>query len=496
MSNTSKIIFGEWLPDLGPTNNPGVLDAFNVFPHSSGYRPVKSLRNANSLSVATTITASQVFGGAAFLNDNGNPYIFIGTTGKIWGVSISVNPRVAVDLGNASISNAAVAYQTFARYGSLVIWTNKQTPPQKSTLTTSATTFAALGGTPPTAQFVAVVRDFVVFANTTTSSFLLQWSALGNPEDYVASAATQSDSQLVSGEGPIIGLVGGEYGIIFFADGSIYRMTYIGAPVIFQFDKIVSGVNTMSAQVGAPANIAPRLGYTYARLGDAVYFLLQGGLAVIYGGQQFRDLSIEKNSAYLKKILVTQGIGATSLGIDPSSGRIHWGLRGVASSTHTIDIVMVYNYNYDKFTRISTDAAFIINGIASTQVSDVFYVRASSGGQLAYHNPFPTVAAFVQDSFIETADIEHIPGQRAFVNAARPIVNHLGTTGTPMLQVGTRERQNVSISYSTTVTVNAQGETPQRAAGRFHRYKLPMSISASWSYIMGVEVDFEPDGDR
>lgn len=65
----------------------------------------------------------------------------------------------------------------------------------------------------------------------------MQWSALGDESSWTASATTQADFQDIPDGGSVVGLSGGEFGLVFL-DRSIHRMAYVGTPLIFQFDNI------------------------------------------------------------------------------------------------------------------------------------------------------------------------------------------------------------------------------------------------------------------
>ena len=88
--------------------------------------------------------------------------------------------------------------------------------PQKFGLGTSSA-FADLGGTPPKADFIAVVRDFVWLANVDTGSgrvpYQCYWSGFNDPTSWTA-GVNQSDFQNLPDSVAITGLVGGEYATI------------------------------------------------------------------------------------------------------------------------------------------------------------------------------------------------------------------------------------------------------------------------------------------
>ncbi len=93
-------------------------------------------------------------------------------------------------------------------------------------------TIQDLASDAPQARYVTVVRDFVVSGYINSSTVYpnrVQWSALGDESSWANSATTQADFQDIPDGGSVVGLTGGEYGLVFM-DRSIHRMSYIGSP--------------------------------------------------------------------------------------------------------------------------------------------------------------------------------------------------------------------------------------------------------------------------
>jgi hypothetical protein len=148
--------------------------------------------------------------------------------------------------GNYSV--AEEDFWEFAQWGERVLATNFVNDIQA--ITAGASNFATLAGTPPKARHMAVVRDFLVLGNVTDYSTgasvanRVHWSGFNNIETYEPAAATQADYQDLQGSGGHVQkVVGGEYGIIF-QERSIWRMTYVGSPLVFQFDEVERGRGT------------------------------------------------------------------------------------------------------------------------------------------------------------------------------------------------------------------------------------------------------------
>ena len=107
---------------------------------------------------------------------------------------------------------------------------------------------------------------------------------INNAETWTPSQATQADFQDLPDGGYVMGLVGGEYGVVF-QERSIKRMTYVGVPLVFQFDEVARGI-------GTPAE------GSVARYEDMAFFLSDEGFYVLSGAQQLRGIGQNKIDRY------------------------------------------------------------------------------------------------------------------------------------------------------------------------------------------------------
>ena len=92
------------------------------------------------------------------------------------------------------------------------------------------------------AKYLAVIRDFVVSGYTTESSTVynqrVKWSGLNDSSTWTPSQTTQSGFQdIVGTHGSVQAIVGGESFGIVFMERAIFRMDYVGTPLIFQFSE-------------------------------------------------------------------------------------------------------------------------------------------------------------------------------------------------------------------------------------------------------------------
>lgn len=275
------IPFGEWLPDLPDFQNPGATVATNVIPNFASYRPFKD--SATIDKTGGVPPASTVLGATHVNIDSTSGAVHAGTAAKLHRYDYGSSANAWADVTRTTVGDYTATTWRFAQFGKRIIAVNGSDVAQ-SYVEGSSTDYAALAGSPPSApRTIAVVRDFLQMA---PASNVLTWCAQNDPTDWTPSATTQADSQEIPEGGIIMGQVGGQYGTIFM-ESAIYRQTYIGSPIIFQFDKI--SANTGLLHDG-----------TIATHDDMIFFWSGEALLMLVGGQQIIPIGRGKVDKFLR----------------------------------------------------------------------------------------------------------------------------------------------------------------------------------------------------
>ena len=154
------IEYGEWAPDLPDPFQPGLTKAQNVIALDRGYTYIRNQETASSNGLDARLRG-------AITTQNGSTIIdFLGNASKLY--SHSTHTGALSDVSKVGGYSTSLWWD-FAQYGKYVIAVNGGTSgadnPQVWELGTSSA-FADLGGSPPKAETIAVVRDFVVMGHT------------------------------------------------------------------------------------------------------------------------------------------------------------------------------------------------------------------------------------------------------------------------------------------------------------------------------------------
>jgi hypothetical protein len=335
VKNTATLPFLDWTPDLAPIEAAGLFDILNVYPIGNGYAPMKSI------GLFTDALIARCQGAFAAKDDSANAANFAGDATSLY--------RLGDDNGWNDVTRTATAYATgidefwsFSQFGSNIVAVNGSDEPQKYVIGTS-TEFEALGGNPPTARYVTVVRDFVLLGNLSSGAAKVHWSAFNNSEGWTV-GTDQSDEQTFPDGGWVQGVVGGEVGYVI-QERSIRRLTYVGGDIIFQIDEVEKLRGTR-----APKSIV-QVGGTFFYLGqDGFYWFTGEGSKPIGAEKVDRFFYRTVDQGYLYRV-----VGAA----DPARRVVVWAFPSTGTVDGTPDSIIGYRWDIDRWFLISATVDYI-----------------------------------------------------------------------------------------------------------------------------------------
>lgn len=480
---TRFIPFGEWLPDLPNYQNPGILDCDNVFPDAASYR---SVPNLSAFSVNALVNRCQ--GAIVATDGNGNTYNFAGDRSALYMMvsATFVDVTRAVASGGAYASATSAGWE-FAQFGNRLLAVNAHlgatsgtgTIIQQISLSTGVTAFQNLG---PALRAVTIstVRDFVVIGNIVQDDSAsgvyaqrVRWSAINNPDSWTADPATLADAQdLVGDGGPVYKIVGGEYGVIFQRH-AIWRMTFVGSPLVFQFDNVQRNIGL----------VTPKAAASYQNLvfflADDGFYVFDGSSVVPIGRGRIDDTFFaEVNMAQLSRINAV---------IHPTNKIVMWAYPTDANTEP--NRILAYNWAFNRWSRIT-----VTTELLAQQISAAGAVTLAA---FATTHAMQRFAGSSMAATIVTGEMQLFPDMRATVHEIRPMVLS-GASRSPGAQVavGRRTVFTQDSSFTTAVSPNATGFAPVRVSGRYFSFKITTVNNGSFTHLQGVEVLAVPEGVR
>ena len=473
---SNRVTFGEWLPD-----QPGVIGALtnarNVYPRLTGYGPFPSEASysGNASETLNSIVAAR--------STAGTTQVFAGGNSKLFKVNATT-----LELDNVS----ATTYSTttkwrYTQFGNALIAANGANTLQVYDLTTTGN-FATLSSAAPKAKYVTVVRDFVVSASTTANPFRVQWSGINDETVWTTTSTSQSDFQDIPDGGNIQGITGGEFGLVLM-ERSIVRMSYVGTPLIFQFDNIARNLGCYE-----PNSIVQWQGITYFLADDGFYSC---------NGQQIVPIGAEKVNRTFFDDLEESLFESISTAVDPTRNLIMWCYPSVSTGYR----ILVYHVSTQKWSYATTT----VNGIAtsatlsatmesldsySTSIDALessLDARIWMGGKVnlvGYQNSkIVTFTGQAKTATIETSDLE-TSNNKSMITLARPLVDN----GSGSVAIASRQLLSETPVFGSYRAADSEGRIGIRSLGRFHR--LSLQPSGEWTSAIGIDVEMQSAGMR
>lgn len=477
---TQRIVFGEWMPDQ-PSIAGALTSAKNCVSQAVGYGPMPSPVDFSG-SAAENLTSIY-----ATKKPDGVTNLFAAGKTKVY----SVNGIGQLTNINSGYTTGADDIVRFTQFGSVVLSVNNSEKMQAFTLG-SSTSFADVSADAPIAKFITVVRDFVVVANTLEGTdqknYRVRWSGINDETAWTASAVNQSDYQDIPDGGRIMGIRGGEFGLVLMERG-IHRMSYVGTPFVFQFDNISRGKGCMVS-----GSIAQLQGLTFFLSDDGFYMC---------DGQQIVSIGGEKVDRWFLSDVDYMAFNKMSAAVDPIRRLVIWNYQSVGGSMKMI----IYNFSTKKWSYSDQGVSYISDASTATVTLEDLDTLSSSIDSLASSldsilfaggkfflggTRSSKVITFTGESMeaeLETGDIE--AGGQSLISLARPQVDK----GTGSVAISSRQLLSDTVTYGSLANADSDNRISLRSSGKYHRIKFVPS-GTQWKSAVAVDIDVIPQGVR
>jgi hypothetical protein len=473
----ASIVYKEWLPDQPELGNPGLLVATNTWPTEGGYVPHRPL-DASGATLPAMSSGNGVFSGST--KASSIVYAF----GSNLNYYTSVFGTSAFTARGASVTGSSS--KMFAQFDDLVIAVGQPAPPEKHTAG-SASNFSTLAtsGTAPSANVIGIINRFVVVGDIQSgftlsvgalqSPNVIQWSAIDQPTNWptpnsATAIATQSGEQeLYVQHGAVTGIFGGDQHGVVLQKGAVTRMTYVGPPVVFQFDIIDKTQGQWLEGSGLQA-------------GSRTYFVSRKGFCRT-DGVGVENIGLGKVDRFFWDSFYSSG--PFSAGYDQLRGIVHFAYSNV-TATSTCNSILSFHENTGSWAY-------------SSQVMREFITPNSgfaSGATLMAFNMAGTVGKFqatAGSAIFETGEFELNEAGRTFIDGVKPNVESSGTAPSMTVRVGYRDSLGTAPTYTSALTPYTRtGVANMRVDAKYLR--LETTITGNFEKATGVEFDAEPAG--
>jgi hypothetical protein len=267
-------------------------------------------------------------------------------------------------------------------------------------------------------------------------------------------------------------------------------MSYIGSPLVFQFDNISRNLGCYEA------NSIIQYGGTAFFLGDDGFYACDGQNVIPIGSEKVNRFffdNVDEGTLYLM-----------SAAADPIKKLIIWAYA--SNSSATPDSLLIYNYQTQKWSSGTTS----VDRIASTSTPAVtlegmdtygtletiltsFDSRLWLGGKLQLAGvdgaKIVTFTGANATAYLETGDIE-VPGATSSITMVKPIVDD----GSGSVALLSRRLLSEATAFSSQTAADSENRVSVRGIGRYHR--LQLTPTGSWTSAVGLDIDLNQLGTR
>jgi hypothetical protein len=480
-----RITFGEWLPDQ-PSVTGALTKAENVYSRAIGYGAIPS---AADYSGAASEPLTNVVAGR---NPDGSTTIFAGSSTNLY--KLDSTDMSLDDVSGATYATPNNQKWRFTQFGNRLIAANSNSRLQGWLLGTS-TAWADLAADAPRARFVTVVRDFVVSAyldDSTDLPFRVKWSALNDETSWTDSATTQSDFQEIPDGGTIVGITGGEFGLILM-DRSIHRMSYVGSPLVFQFDNITRNLGCYEQN-----SVIQYQGLTFFLSDDGFYSC---------DGQTVKSIGGEKVDRYFFSDVDESYLYNMSVAIDPFRNLVIWAYPAKGQGGN-VNKLLIYNFQTGKWSSGTTDVDFVADSSSPSITLEGLDAISSSidalgtsldsrlwvGGKLMLTggrgSKIITFTGSNSTATIETGELS-AENRKTALTLVQPIVDN----GSANVSVASRNLLTEPIVFGSSSAADSENRVSIRSMGRYHRLSFTPT-GANWETAIGADVEIVPMGGR
>lgn len=461
-----------WLPDQISHRHDGLTKASGVIPIGNGYVPIGQLQ-------PVTTALADFAGGAAYIAADGTSSLLAGGATALhrWSGTAWVSQFATPGAGKWQ----------FGQFGDFAIGVYGGAPVKYNLATGVA---ALLGGSPPNAKYITIGGNFVVVAGSVAANSTVSWSGFNAAETWT-SGSNQSDDQQLPDGGKITGLAGHENYFLTFQRDAINRFTYVGAPAVFQRDKISTGVGCISPG-------------TIQQAGEMTFFLSERGF-MLTDGNSVTPIGNEQVDRSFFNSFSRAELHNVSAAVDPrqhlyfvtcpgSPGRMwiyNWALQRWSNATLNIKAV------FPAFTsNIGLDAldALYPGGIDSIPVSLDSPLFQGGEPRLYAVDVAGFVGAFSGENMEAVVEwpFQDV-GIRARPFMARPITDAIADV---TLTIDARARLGDGTANVVSSDLRASGHIPVRCNGRYLLPSLAFAAGARWTNVQGLEIEFGTGGRR
>ena len=381
---------------------------------------------------------------------------------------------------------------SFEVFGDTLVAVNLGDPPQFMAID-AGTEFADLPGSPPTARYVWTAGEFLVLGHIADIPNRVHTSERGDAGGWTVGQNGCDYQDFPDGE-EIMGGIGAEKGAIIFQRTKIRQM------VIAQ----VGDYSFQTSVINANRGVVAPLSIVQIGPGRFIYYSADG----FFLGAEGTAIGGERVDEWFLRTIDQAYIGEVRAVADPFEKIVWFQAQDVTGTK----FLLGYDWQLDRWcyatNNVTEMASLVTPGITWDQLDDLF--ATIDDVDIPFDSAFfrggsPRFSAFDTDNklgfftggaeaaTLETADLELVPGQRAFLQEITVDTDCANYT----LKAGTSDKYGGTRTWGSAVTPFAStGVSHFRSSAKFHRIRMETEDGAEWNHIAGLRPTARPEGRR
>ncbi len=460
------LAFGAFLPDQLPVGADKLVTAKNVLPAPNGYRAVPAFAPVSNALPAAFL------GGYSAIASDGTAYLLAGTATTL--------SRLSGGAWTSLLTGLSVSSRwRFVQFGDVVVAVNGGAT---QVVDLVAGTASALAGA-PRAIDVDVVGPHVVYAQSNGDILMVRWSAF---EDHTGNTlgSNQAGEQPMLTGGEVMGIAGGEFGVILQRQ-RLVRMSLTGdSSAPFQFDEI-----TPNFGCAAKGSIA--------KAGRTVFCLSDRGFIAIDDGQAVRPIGNEKFDRTFRAALGDE-FERVYAAVDPQRTQVVWAIPGVPGR------IWVYNWVLDRATVLELPLDGVFAGFENSQTLEQVSAAFPDLDAMPFSLDDPRFKGGAPTLYVVQNGAVGVLGASTlltaeFETAQFPMFGARGARGRAIwpetdavsgltVTVKAAQRQGDAPVIRSGSNLQESGRIPLQFRGKFLNIGLTIA-SNDWSYANGVVIE-------
>lgn len=486
-------------PDRAGHDGGVVIVANNTFPIVNGWGPMPSLA-----AYFTEVLPGDCRGFASFERKNGEFVMYAGTVDSLY----RLDPGGWVDVTRTAGGNYSTpigSYWRFKSFGDLVIAVNGYDAPQVVDYDAGVDEFANLDGSPPIADDIGIVGDFV-FLNDVNNRRRLIYCGTSGPNTATSwTVGTDLCDEYIAPDGGNIATppMLGEFGLFIQSEGTARRVVLqAGDPDrAFRFEKL-EGVKGAIRTYSAIAS------------NSAIFYLTEDGFYALDAGGNNVPIGEGKVNKYFRQNTDVNRLSEVLAFYDPFGKRVFWA-HYFDDSSQYFDRLIGYDTSQQRFftaeitaqhwgtlatpgqTLEGLDALYATLDVVPVSLDSAIFSSSRAIGAFDGTGLPGSLSGNPLDATIRISPTHFAPPGRAILKSMYPI----GQTGSAEItaRVGKAEYAGGSTTWAgpyprSTVT----GRIYTGIAGLSAKtHTLEINIpSHNWTDIQQIGTEEQPDGQQ